>query len=152
MRVHGNAQAAALIAAGTRPRRTGRSGTAARIVCGATLAVLAATVWKAGWLDLLIGLVALPLAATLIMGLRRRSAAPLRLGAAGHLVTLAHVAVTVVFVPAAAALFYGSMALVAGLHGNGGCEITVLSNWLRGRDDQVGCPLFAPFDALDARR
>jgi hypothetical protein len=86
------------------------------------------------------------------MWLRHRSAAPLRLGAAGHLVTLAHVTVTVVVVPAAAALFYGSMALVAGLQGNGGCEITVLSNWLRGRDDQVGCPLFAPFDALDAQR
>jgi hypothetical protein len=46
------------------------------------------------------------------------SAAPLRLGAAGHLVTLAHVTV---------------------------------ANWLRGRDDQIGCPLFEPFDALDRR-
>jgi hypothetical protein len=43
----------------------------------------------------------------------------------------------------------GSMALVAGLQGNGGCEITVFANWLRDRDDRVGCPLFAPFDALD---
>jgi hypothetical protein len=43
----------------------------------------------------------------------------------------------------------GSMALVAALHGNSGCEITVLANWLRGRDDRVGCPFFAPFDALD---
>ena len=54
---------------------------------------------------------------------------------------------TVSVVPEAAALFYGSMALVAGLQGNGGCEITAISNWLRGRDDQVGCPVFAPFDA-----
>ncbi|MGH2741716.1 MAG: aminoglycoside adenylyltransferase domain-containing protein [Thermoleophilaceae bacterium] len=102
-------------------------------------------VWEAGWLDLVIGLVALPIVATLLMSLRRRSAAPLRLGGAGHLVTLAHVAVTVTIVPAAAAVFYGSMALVAGLQGNGGCEITALANWLRGRDDQIGCPLFAPF-------
>ena len=51
-----------------------------------------------------------------------------------------------------AALFYGSMALVAALHGNGGCEITVIANWLRDRDDRVGCPLFEPFDALDRKQ
>jgi hypothetical protein len=66
-------------------------------------------------------------------------------------VTLAHVAVTVSIVPDAAALFYGGMALVAGVHGNRGCEITALANWLRGRDDQIGCPLFEPFDALDRK-
>ena len=133
-------------------RRIGRWGAGARVVVGATLVVLAVTAWEAGWLDLLIGLVALPLLATLLMWLRRRSAEPLRLGAAGHLVTLAHVAVTVSIVPDAAALFYGSMALVAGLQGNRGCEITAVANWLRGRDDQIGCPLFEPFDALDGRR
>jgi hypothetical protein len=129
-------------------RRTGRWGTAARVIVGATLIVLAVAFWEAGWLDLLIGLVALPALATLVVSRRR---APLRLGAAGHLVTLAHVAVTVSIVPEAAALFYGSMALVAAAGGNRGCEITALANWLRGRDDQIGCPLFAPFDALDVR-
>jgi hypothetical protein len=43
------------------------------------------------------------------MWLRDRSASPLRLGAAGHLVTLAHVAVTVSIVPESAALFYGRL-------------------------------------------
>jgi hypothetical protein len=52
--------------------------------------------------------------------------------------------------PEAAALFYGSMALVAGLQRNRGCEITAVANALHGRDDQIGCPLFAPFDQLDA--
>jgi len=139
-------------AAARAPRRRGRWGAGARVVVGATLVVLAMVVWEAGWLDLLIGLVALPVLATLLMWLRRRSAEPLRLGAAGHLVTLAHVAVTVSVVPEAAALFYGSMALVAGLHGNRGCEITAVANLLRGRDDQIGCPLFEPFDALDRKR
>jgi hypothetical protein len=133
-------------------RHARRWGTTARVLVGATLIVLALTVWEAGWLDLLIGLVALPALATLLMSLRRRSSAPVRLGAAGHLVTLAHVAVTVSIVPDAAALFYGSMALVAGLHGNRGCEITAIANSLRGRDDQIGCPLFEPFDALDRHR
>jgi hypothetical protein len=133
-------------------RRVDRWGTGARVIVGATLVVLAVAVWEAGWLDLLIGLVALPLLATLLMWLRRRSAPPLRLGAAGHLVTLAHIAVLVSVVPDSAALFYGSMALVAGLQGNRGCEITAVANWLRERDDQIGCPFFEAFDALDRRR
>ena len=132
--------------------RTGPWGRAARLAVGATLVALAVAYWQATWSDVLIGLVALPLLATVLMLLRRRSAAPIRLGAAGHLVPLAHIAVTVSLVPDAAALFYGSMTLVAALQGNGGCEVTALSNWLRERDDQIGCPLFAPFDALDARR
>jgi hypothetical protein len=130
-------------------RRVGRWGTVVRVLVGSGLIVVAIAVWRADWLDLVIGLVALPALATLVMSLRDRSAPPLRLGAAGHLVTLAHVAITVSFVGEGAALFYGSMALVAGLQGNGGCEITTLANWLRGRDDRVGCPVFAPFDALD---
>jgi hypothetical protein len=40
----------------------------------------------------------------------------------------------------------------AALNGSRGCEITAVANWLRGRDDQIGCPLFEPFDALDRRR
>jgi hypothetical protein len=132
-----------------RRRAVGRWGSAARVVVGAGLIVLAIAYWRAGWLDLVIGLVALPAVATLLMTLRKRSAPPLRLGAAGHLVTVAHIVVTVILFGDAAALFYGSMTLVAGLQSNGGCEITTLANWLRGRDDQVGCPIFAPFDALD---
>jgi hypothetical protein len=112
--------------------------------------VLALVYWEAGWRDLLIGLVALPAVATLLMLLRGRSASPLRLNAAGHLVTVAQVRVTVLIVPDAAALFYGSMTLIAALGGSGGCEITAVANRLRGRDDQIGCPLFQPFDALDA--
>jgi hypothetical protein len=85
--------------------------------------VLAVAVWEASWLELLIGLVLLPALATLIMSLRHRS---------GHFVTLTQIAVLAILVPEAAALFYGSMALVTALHGNGGCEITAVSNCLRG--------------------
>jgi hypothetical protein len=146
------AAAGVLPAAAAAPLLRHGWGARARVVVGATLFVLAVVYWEAGWLDLLIGLVALPVVATFLMWLRRGSAQPLRLGAAGHLVTLGHVAVTVSIVPDAAALFYGSMALVAGLHGNRGCEITAVANMLRGRDDQIGCPIFEPFDALDRKR
>ena len=156
MRQRGVAPAGVGVRAAVPGRSKGRVvsewGTVSRVLVGSTLVVMATVVWRADWLELLIGLVALPAVATLVMSLRDRSARPLRLGAAGHLITVAHVAVTVSIVPEAAALFYGSMALVAGLQGNRGCEITALANWLRGRDDQVGCPLFEPFDALDRRR
>jgi hypothetical protein len=152
MRPRGAAAGVLAAAAAGSARRTGRWGAAARLVVGTTLIVLAVAVWEADWFEMLIGLVALPLLATLLMWLRRLSAEPLRLGAAGHLVTLAHVAATISILPEAAALFYGSMALVAGLHGNRGCEITTVANWLRGRDDRIGCPLFEAFDALDRRR
>jgi len=133
-------------------RVLGRWGTVSRVVGGLGLIVLAAAVWQADWLDLAIGLVALPAVATSLMFLRDRSSPPLRLGAAGHLVTVTHVAITATVLGGeVAALFYGSMALVAGVLGNCGCEITVLANWLRGRDDRVGCPIFEPFDVLDRR-
>jgi hypothetical protein len=69
---------------------------------------VATAVWRADWLDLVIGLVALPAVATLLMSLRDRSAPPLRLGAAGHLVTIAHVVITASLVGEAAALFYAA--------------------------------------------
>ena len=32
-----------------------------------------------------------------------------------------------------------------------GCGITVLSNWILTREDQVGCGVFRPIDAAEAR-
>jgi hypothetical protein len=44
------------------------------------------------------------------------------------------------------------MALLVGAwRGQAGCEGTVISNWILGRDDQVGCPLLSPLDAAEAR-
>ena len=51
----------------------------------------------------------------------------------------------------AAALFYAATLLVAAWRAQPGCEVTVLSNWILRRDDQVGCPMFAPVDAAEAR-
>jgi hypothetical protein len=33
----------------------------------------------------------------------------------------------------------------------GGCEVTAIANALLRRDDQVGCPLFAPVDLVEQR-
>jgi hypothetical protein len=86
---------------------------------------------------------------------RRYTAEPLRLtGPAGHTLNCA-VMVALAMNPytgGAAALFYGTTLLVTAWRGQPGCEVTVVSNWILGRDDQVGCPLFAPIDALEARQ
>ena len=137
---------------GQRRRVIGRAGTLARTVVGLAFLTLAATVYRADVRDVVLGVVVLPAAATLLLALRGPAAPPLRLGAAGHLVTIALVlGLSLVFHGATVLLFYGSAMLLAAASGNGGCEVTVVSNWLRGRDDQIGCPLFAPFDALDDR-
>jgi hypothetical protein len=51
----------------------------------------------------------------------------------------------------AAALFYGATLLVAAGRRQAGCEFTVLSNVILGRDDQVGCPRLTPLDQAEAR-
>ena len=133
-------------------RRIGKRGTLARASVGLAFLVVAVTLFRADLRDVILGVIVLPTAATLLLALRGRAAPPLRLGAAGHLVTIAIVLVLAfVFRGATVLLFYGSTMLLAAGAGSGGCEVTAVSNWLRGRDDQIGCPLFAPVDALDRR-
>jgi hypothetical protein len=132
-----------------RERVIGGVGTLARAVIGLVFLALAIAVYGAGVRDLIYGVVVLPATATLLLAFRGRTAPPIRLGAAGHLVTIAIILVlSLVFPLETVLLFYGSMMLVAAVSG-GGCEVTAVSNLLHGRDDQLGCPLFAPFDALD---
>ncbi|HEV8636996.1 MAG TPA: hypothetical protein VG370_22480 [Chloroflexota bacterium] len=131
----------------SRPPTIGRIGTAARVVGGLAFVAVAVGWFRATPTEALLGVVVLPVAATLLL------APPLRLGAAGHLVTVVIVlALLLVFPGESVLLFYGGTMLVAAASGGGGCEVTAVSNWLRRRDDQVGCPLFAPFDALDRAR
>jgi hypothetical protein len=52
----------------------------------------------------------------------------------------------------AALLFYGASMLLAALRGYAGCEVLAVSNWLLGRDDQIGCLLFWPIDHAERRR
>jgi len=55
------------------------------------------------------------------------------------------------FISTAAAVFYGASMMLAALRGKAGCEVTAISNWVLGRDDQVGCPVFTPIDSLEHR-
>jgi hypothetical protein len=50
-----------------------------------------------------------------------------------------------------AALFVGTTLLVAAWRAQPGCELTVLSNSILRRDDQIGCFVFTPIDEAEAR-
>jgi len=141
-------------------RRIGPVGTVVRVLVAAALLYLAGGAdglsWSVAWYDAALGLVALP-GLTLLLGLaaRRYAAHPLRFtGPVGHAVNCAVIVVLVVnpYTGAAAALFYAATVLVAASCGQPGCEVTVLSNWILRRDDQVGCPMFGPIDAAEALR
>lgn len=56
------------------------------------------------------------------------------------------------FVGGAAAVFYGASLLLAAVRGTTACELLTISNWVLGRDDQVGCPVLTPIDNLEVRR
>lgn len=56
------------------------------------------------------------------------------------------------FTSDAALVFYGASMLLAALRGYGGCEVLAISNWVLGRDDQVGCFVLSPIDYMEHRR
>ncbi len=42
--------------------------------------------------------------------------------------------------------------LLAAVRGYAGCEVLAVSNWLLGRDDQLGRLVLSPIDRLDSER
>jgi hypothetical protein len=89
---------------------------------------------------------------------------PTRLQATGPVANVANIAVFLALyltpdhAPAlkvtsdATLIFYGASMLLAALRGYTGCEVLAVSNWLLGRDDQIGCLLFWPVDHAERRR
>jgi hypothetical protein len=139
-------------------RRIGPIGTASRLVAAAGLLYLAlfdGTGWGLEWYDAAVGLVLLPAAViAFVLAARRYAGGPVRFtGSAGttaNCVVIAALAVNP-YTAGGAALFCGATLLVAAWRGQPGCEATVVSNAILGRDDQIGCPLFSPIDAAEAR-
>ena len=88
------------------------------------------------------------------LGGRRYASGPVRFtGSAG---TTANCLVLIAlgvnpYTAGGAALFYGATLVVAAWRGQPGCEGTVVSNVILGRDDQLGCPVFSPIDEAEAR-
>jgi hypothetical protein len=110
--------------------------------------------WGLEWYDAAVGLGVLPAAVIAFgLGARRYAGRPVRFtGSAG---TTANCPVLVglavnPYTTGGAALFYGATLLVAAWRAQPGCEATVLSNSILGRDDQLGCPVFSPIDEAEA--
>jgi hypothetical protein len=139
-------------------RRIGPIGTTTRLLGAAVLLYLAffdGASWGFEWYDAAVGLGLLP-ATGIAFGLaaRRYASGPVRFtGSAGTTANcLALVALGVnPYTAGGAALFYGATLIVAAWRALPGCEATVLSNLILGRDDQVGCPVFSPIDDAEAR-
>jgi hypothetical protein len=141
----------------TKTRRIGPIGTTTRLLAAAGLLYLAlfdGTGWGLEWYDAAVGLGVLPAAVVAFgLGARRYASSPVRFtGSTGTTLNcLAIVALAVnPYTAGGAALFYGGTLLVAAGRGQPGCEATVVSNALLGRDDQIGCPLFSPIDEAEA--
>jgi hypothetical protein len=142
----------------TTTRRIGPIGTTTRVLAAAGLFYLAlfdGTSWGLEWYDAAVGLGILP-AAVIAFGLaaRRYASGPVRFtGSAGttaNCLVLVALAVNP-YTAGGAAIFYGATLLVAAWRAQPGCEATVLSNSILGRDDQIGCPVFSPIDEAEAR-
>jgi hypothetical protein len=126
-------------------------GSAARALTGAVMVVSAAVI-GIDPVDALVGLALLPLAVVAAISLRGRDAPPLRLiGPEGYCLNCAMGVAAFVFLPVGALLFYGSSMLLAATRGYAGCELFAVSNWLRHRNDQIACPVFAPIDTAERR-
>jgi len=133
----------------------GPLGMIARATVGTTLVALELFWREPQWHDPLVAL-AMTAAVTGFMALRaRRTAAPLdATGPLAHCLSVL-VPIPLLFVPLASGgtlLFYGGAMLLAAARRNCGCEVTAASNAILGRDDQLGCALFAPVDGLERAR
>jgi len=132
-------------------RAIGTWGTVGRLVLGFGFLYLA---WFVGisWWEVLLGTFAFPAILMLWQGFRLLfTSAPLRAnGPIGYCLNLGVGAVAFMLAPAAAFTFYGLSLLLSAVRGYAGCEILAVSNWLLRRDDQVGCVVFSPIDAVEA--
>jgi hypothetical protein len=141
-------------------------GTAVRVVLGLVLLEsvvrghLTSGFRPAAWM---FGLVGLPVLLLLVQWVRvRYSSKRLQAtGPVGHAINVAiflafyltpSYAPSLRFTSDGALLFYGASMLLAAVRGYAGCEVLAISNWLLRRDDQVGCVVFWPVDALEGRR
>lgn len=139
-------------------RRIGPVGIGGRVLVGAGLVVvglLHGHPWGVAWYEVVLGLVVFPalVISAALVG-RRHTSGPLRL-TGSRATTLNCVAIVALSINpitgAAIDLFYGVTLLTSAWRRQPGCEVTVLSNWILRRDDEIGCPIFSPIDRFENR-
>ena len=141
-------------------RAIGVGGTIGRVLLGLAFIYLAVTEfgvpkWELAWQGPVLGLIVFPAALLLFQAVRLRFTNE-TLNATGGLGFCLNLAVGAVlyaipFTRDAMLLFYGSSLLLAAARGYAGCESLAITNWVLRRDDQVGCVVFSPLDAVEAR-
>lgn len=140
-----------------RARAIGRLGTGARVLVGVALlagGIVAGGGWIA-WEQLALAIVGMP--SLLIAAQAMRLTFTKRtLSQTSHLATCLNCAgvaalLTLSQTRDATLVFLGGSMLLAAARGYGGCETLAIGNWLLRRNDQVGCLLFRPLDAFEAR-
>lgn len=132
-------------------RGIGQVGTVARLALGLAFLAVAATLGDPSIWHWIVGLGVLPLVSIAVMGLlRRHGASPVRwTGPTGHLANITIGLLIAVPMPHAALIFYGTAMLLAAVRGYAGCELLAFSNHLLRRNDEIGCPVFSPIDAVE---
>jgi hypothetical protein len=141
-------------------RRIGPIGTASRALAGLALLYLAVSdggrlSWDLRWYEVALGVGVLP-AAMVGIGLaaRRLADGPVRFTGPFSIAVNAALGVALLaneVTAGGAALFVGTTLIVAAWRAQPGCELTVLSNSILRRDDQIGCFVFTPIDEVEAR-
>src|ERR671919_597317 len=144
----------------TTMRRIGPIGTASRLLAGLALLYLVLSdggrlSWDLRWYEVALGLGVFP-SVMLGIGLaaRRFAGAPIRFTGALGLAVNAALGVALFakqYTAGGAALFVGTTLIVAAWLAQPGCELSVLSNAILRRDDQIGCFVFTPIDELERR-
>ncbi len=144
----------------SRERAIGLVGTIGRVLLGLAFIYLAVTdfgapEWELAWQGPVLGLVVFPAVLLLFQAVRLRFTNE-TLNATGGLAFCLNLAVGAVlfsipFTREAALIFYGASLLLAAARGYAGCESLAITNWVLRRDDQVGCVVFSPVDAVEAR-
>lgn len=133
-------------------RQIGPVGTVSRLAGGAGFLSLAIEFGQPSLGHWALGGVALPVASVAIMWLLRRGAPSVRwTGLGGYLANIGIGAVVFVLSFSTGMIFYGTAMLLAAARGYAGCEVLAFSNAVLGRDDQVGCPVYSPIDAIEAQ-
>jgi hypothetical protein len=150
-----------------RDRKIGPIGTASRVVGGLIAIAVPIALSGIGWWDVAAALVALPLITTAVSALvtagyeryapeslaRRHSicSGPACVLVAGVVAVAIALSIATPVNEVAIWSFFGVSMLVAALRGYAGCEVLAIPNAITGRTDQIGCVLYTPIDAAEAR-
>ena len=134
-------------------RRIGPVGGMSRALVGLAALGAAAMLDATDTVHWLAGLVGLPALTLIVMTVIRRGRPDADwTGPEGHLANTAIAVVIFVVSPPTAMIFYGTAMLLAAARGYGGCELLAFSNAILRRNDEIGCPVFSPVDAIETHR